>query len=35
MITSIYDFKDENDNFISYEEYKEIKIMEAVELGKK
>lgn len=35
MITSMYDFKDENGNIMSYEEYEERKIMEAVELAKK
>ncbi len=35
MITSIYDFRDENGNIMSYEEYEERKIMEAVEIAEK
>ena len=35
MITSMYDFKDENDNIMSYEEYEERKIIEASKLAKK
>lgn len=35
MITSMYDFRDENGNIMSYEEYEERKIMEAAELAKK
>ncbi len=35
MITSMYDFRDENGNIMPYEEYEERKIMEAVELAKK
>lgn len=35
MITSMYDFRDENGNIMSYEEYEERKIMEAVEIAEK
>lgn len=35
MITSMYDFRDENGNIMSYEEYEERKIMEAAKLAKK
>lgn len=35
MITSMYDFRDENGNIMSYEEYEERKIMEAAELAEK
>lgn len=35
MITSMYDFKDENGNIMPYKQYEERKIMEAVELAEK
>ena len=35
MITSMYDFRDENGNIMSYEEYEERKIMEAAEFAEK
>lgn len=35
MITSMYDFRDENGNIMSYEEYEERKIMEAAEIAEK
>lgn len=35
MITSMYDFKDQNGNIMPYKQYEERKIMEAVELAKK
>lgn len=35
MITSMYDFRDENGNIMTYEQYEERKIMEAAELAEK
>ncbi len=35
MITSMYDFKDENGNIMPYKQYEERKIMEAAELAEK
>lgn len=35
MITSMYDFRDENGNMMPYKQYEERKIMEAAELAEK
>lgn len=35
MITSMYDFRDENGNIMPYEQYEERKIMEAAEIAEK
>lgn len=35
MITSMYDFKDENGNILPYKQYEERKIMEAAKLAEK
>ncbi len=35
MITSMYDFRDENGNIMPYKQYEERKIMEAAELAEK